>query len=128
MSFTASRDTLRHLRDDVSSGALGLRTQLKTPYSTAVVTGEELADRQVAKLGDVLAQDSSVSDNSNPYNAWASYITGRGMQLDWQNGFKIDGQPFNGYGITLPYEQLESVELLKGLSGFMYAFGRRAAW
>ncbi|KND58196.1 Ferrichrome-iron receptor [Candidatus Paraburkholderia schumanniana] len=71
----------------------------------------------------MFAQDASVSDNSNQYNAWASYITVRGMQLDWQNGFKIDGQPFNGYGITLPYEQFESVELLKGLSGFMYGFG-----
>lgn len=123
ISVTASQDTLQHLREDVSSGALGSRTQLETPYSTTIVTGEELADRQVAKLGDVFAQDASVSDNSNPYNAWASYITVRGMQLDWQNGFRIDGQPFNGYGITMPYEQLESVELLKGLSGFMYGFG-----
>ncbi|SAL01755.1 TonB-dependent siderophore receptor [Caballeronia ptereochthonis] len=123
ISVTASPDTLPHLREDVSSGALGSRTQLETPYSTTVVTGEELADRQANKLGDVFAQDASVSDNSNPYNAWASYVTVRGMQLDWQNGFRIDGQPFNGYGITMPYEQLESVELLKGLSGFMYGFG-----
>ena len=116
-------DTGQHLERDVSSGALGSRSQLDTPYSTTVVTGRELVDRQANKLGDVFAQDASVSDNSNPYNAWASYVTVRGMQLDWQNGFKIDGQPFNAYGITLPYEQLESVELLKGLSGFMYGFG-----
>jgi iron complex outermembrane receptor protein len=101
----------------------GTRTQLETPYSTTVVSGEELEDRQVKKLGDVFARDASVSDNSNPYNAWASYITVRGMQLDWQNSFRIDGQPFNAYGITMPYEQLESVQLLKGLSGFMYGFG-----
>jgi iron complex outermembrane receptor protein len=31
--------------------------------------------------------------------------------------------PFVSYGITLPYEQLEQVELLKGASGFMYGFG-----
>ena len=123
VSVTASKDQLQHLRDDVSSGALGTRTQLETPFSTTVVDGEELEDRQVKKLGDVFAQDASVSDNSNPYNAWASYITVRGMQLDWQNSFRIDGQPFNAYGITMPYEQLESVQLLKGLSGFMYGFG-----
>ncbi|WP_370652295.1 TonB-dependent siderophore receptor [Caballeronia sp. TF1N1] len=125
VSVTASSDTDQgqHLRRDVSTGALGTRTQLDTPYSTTIVTGEELADRQAKKLGDVFAQDASVSDNSNPYNAWASYITVRGMQLDWQNGYRIDGQPFNAYGITMPYEQLESVELLKGLSGFMYGFG-----
>lgn len=125
VSVNASSDTDpgQHLRRDVSTGALGTRTQLDTPYSTTIVTGEELADRQAKKLGDVFAQDASVSDNSNPYNAWASYITVRGMQLDWQNGYRIDGQPFNAYGITMPYEQLESVELLKGLSGFMYGFG-----
>lgn len=125
VSVTASSDTDQgqHLRHDVSTGALGTRTQLETPYSTTIVTGEELADRQAKKLGDVFIEDASVADNSNPYNAWASYITVRGMQLDWQNGYRIDGQPFNAYGITLPYEQLESVELLKGLSGFMYGFG-----
>ncbi|WP_144107483.1 TonB-dependent siderophore receptor [Paraburkholderia sp. BCC1886] len=123
VSSSAANDEVQQLHRDVSAGALGNRTQLDTPYSTTVVTGEELADRQAKKLGDVFAQDASVSDNSNPYNAWASYITVRGMQLDWQNGYRIDGQPFNSYGITLPYEQLESVQLLKGLSGFMYGFG-----
>ncbi|SDV48069.1 TonB-dependent siderophore receptor [Chitinasiproducens palmae] len=117
------REPGQHLRKEVTSGALGTRTQLATPYSTTVVTSEELADRQAKKLGDVFARDASVSDNSNPYNAWASYITVRGMQLDWQNGYRIDGQPINAYGITMPYEQLESVQLLKGLSGFMYGFG-----
>ena len=47
----------------------------------------------------------------------------RGLQLDWQNGFKIDGLPYIGYGITMPYDHFERVELLKGLSGFMYGFG-----
>jgi iron complex outermembrane recepter protein len=123
VTATSDNDKLQHLDKDVTSGALGTRTQLDTPYSTTVVTGEELADRQAKSLGDVFAQDASVSDNSNPYNAWSSYVTVRGMQLDWQNGFRIDGQPFNSYGITMPYEQLESVDLLKGLSGFMYGFG-----
>jgi iron complex outermembrane receptor protein len=71
----------------------------------------------------VFFTDASVSDNSNANNAWSSYLTVRGLQLDWQNGFKINGMPFVSYGITLPYEQLEQVELLKGASGFMYGFG-----
>jgi iron complex outermembrane recepter protein len=123
VTATQDKDAGQHLHKDVSAGALGTRTQLETPYSTTIVTSEELQDRQVKKLGDVFAQDASVSDNGNPYNAWSNYITVRGMQLDWQNGYRIDGQPFNSYGITMPYEQLESVDLLKGLSGFMYGFG-----
>ncbi|MFC0398213.1 TonB-dependent siderophore receptor [Paraburkholderia rhizosphaerae] len=121
--ITASQDAPLHLDEDVSSGALGTRSQLDTPFSTTIVTDEQLQEMQPAKLGEVFMRDASVSDNSNPYNAWASYLTVRGMQLDWQNAFKIDGLPFNAYGITMPYEQLESVQLLKGLSGFMYGFG-----
>jgi len=115
--------TQQHLGAKVSSGALGARSQLETPFSTSVVRGEDMAERQVSKLGDVFALDASVSDNSGAYSAWASYITVRGLPLDWQNGYRINGQPFLSYAITLPYEHFEQIELLKGSSGFMYGFG-----
>jgi len=115
--------TQQHLGARVSSGALGARSQLETPFSTSVVRGEDMAERQVSKLGDVFALDASVSDNSGAYSAWASYITVRGLPLDWQNGYRINGQPFLSYAITLPYEHFEQIELLKGSSGFMYGFG-----
>lgn len=123
VSDVRAPESEQHLETRVATGALGSRSQLDTPFSTTVVNEEELAARQPGKLGDVFIGDASVSDNSDANSAWASYITVRGLQLDWQNGFKIDGMPFNGYGITLPYEQFERVELLKGLSGFMYGFG-----
>ncbi|WP_233830240.1 TonB-dependent siderophore receptor [Paraburkholderia sp. ZP32-5] len=122
VSATTEADSPMHLQTPVSIGALGARSQLDTPFSTTVVTGEELADRQANKLGDVFAVDSSVTDSSNPYSAWATYISIRGLPIDWQNGFRIDGNPFISYGITMPYENLERVELLKGLGGFMYGF------
>ena len=84
---------------------------------------EDLAERQVSKLGDVFALDASVSDNSGAYSSWASYVTVRGLPLDWQNAYRIDGKPFLSYAITLPYEHFEQIELLKGSSGFMYGFG-----
>ncbi|WP_418131957.1 TonB-dependent siderophore receptor [Variovorax sp. 278MFTsu5.1] len=115
--------TQQHLGAKVSSGALGARSQLETPFSTSVVRGEDMAERQVSKLGDVFALDASVSDNSGAYSAWASYITVRGLPLDWQNGYRINGQPFLSYAITLPYEHFEQIELLKGSSAFMYGFG-----
>ena len=115
--------TAQHLDTEVSSGALGARTQLDTPFSTTVVKSEDLAQRQVSKLGDVFALDASVSDNSGAYSSWASYISVRGLPLDWQNAYRIDGKPFLSYTITLPYEHFEQIELLKGSSGFMYGFG-----
>lgn len=119
-------DTAQNLKSKVSGGALGARSQLETPFSTTVVKSEELAERQVSKLGDVFALDASVSDNSGAYSSWASYITVRGLPLDWQNSYRIDGQPFLSYAITLPYEHFEQIELLKGSSGFMYGFGAPA--
>ncbi|WP_092133724.1 TonB-dependent siderophore receptor [Cupriavidus sp. YR651] len=115
-------DQGQQLEKRVSSGALGSRSQLDTPFSTTIVSGEQLADRAVTKLGDVFALDASVSDNSNANNSWSAYLTVRGMQLDWQNAFRVNGMPYVGYGITLPYEQLEQVELLKGSTAFMYGF------
>jgi len=119
-------DTTQNLNSRVSGGALGARSQLETPFSTTVVKSEELAERQVSKLGDVFALDASVTDNSGAYSSWASYITVRGLPLDWQNSYRIDGQPFLSYAITLPYEHFEQIELLKGSSGFMYGFGAPA--
>nr|WP_175802271.1 TonB-dependent receptor [Burkholderia anthina] len=122
LNITAAHDSPQHLTDELSAGALGARRQLDTPFSTTIVTSEELEARQPYKLGDVFANDAAVSDNSGAYSAWANYVTVRGMQLDWQNGYKIDGLPFISYGVTMPYEQLERVELLKGLGGFLYGF------
>jgi iron complex outermembrane receptor protein len=124
VTAAAVADSPLHLNTPVAAGALGSRSQLETPFSTTVVTGEDLADRQVNKLGDVFAGDASVTDSSNPYNAWATYISIRGLPIDWQNGFRIDGNPFISYGITMPYDNLERVELLKGLGGFMYGFAQ----
>ena len=118
----ADAENQQLLQRPVSNGALGAKSQLDTPFSTTVVGGEDLTDRQVKKLGEVFSLDASASDNSNAYNSWASYLTVRGMQLDWQNGYRIDGLPFVGYGMTMPYDHFEQIELLKGLSGFMYGF------
>lgn len=116
-------DSPQHLKAKTDGGALGARSQLDTPFSSTVVKAEDLAERQVTKLGDVFALDSSVSDNSGAYTSWASYVTVRGLPLDWQNSYRMDGHPFMSYSVTLPYEHFEQIELLKGLSGFMYGFG-----
>ena len=116
-------DTLEHLAAPVNTGALGSRSQLETPFSTTVVTAADIQERQVNKLGDVFALDASVTDNSASYGAWASYLSVRGLPLDWQNSYRIDGKPFLSYVTTLPYGHFEQIDLLKGASGFMYGFG-----
>jgi iron complex outermembrane receptor protein len=111
------------LQRPVSSGALGQRNALQTPYSSRVIAAETIEQTAPNKLGDLFFTDASVSDNSASVGAWASYLTVRGLDLDWQNSFRIDGRPFISYVTTLPYEHMEQVELLKGATGFMYGFG-----
>ncbi|MCJ9710749.1 Plug domain-containing protein, partial [Bordetella hinzii] len=100
----AAEDDLENLRAPVNTGALGSRSQLETPFSTTVVGNAELQERQISKLGDVFALDASVTDNGASSGAWASYLTVRGLPLDWQNSFRIDGNPFPTYVTVLPYE------------------------
>lgn len=113
----------QNLATKVRAGALGDVAQREMPFSSAVVTKEQIEEQAPQKLGDLFGQDASVSDNSGAYTAWSTFLTVRGMDLDWQNSYRIDGKPFLGYTVTLPYEHMEQVELLKGATGFMYGFG-----
>jgi iron complex outermembrane receptor protein len=105
-----------------SRGALGSRSDLDTPFATATVTSEQLEDRQVTSLAQVFAEDASVTSKGSTYTQSSHAIAVRGLSLDFTNGFKIDGQPFQMYGVELPLETFESVQLLKGATGFLYGF------
>nr|WP_231755500.1 TonB-dependent receptor [Bordetella sp. N] len=107
----------------VNNGALGQRSVLETPFSSTVVTARDMSDRQINKLGDIFALDASVTDNSAAYGAWTSYLSVRGLPLDWQNSYRIDGNPFLSYVTLLPAEHFEQIDLLKGATAFMYGFG-----
>jgi iron complex outermembrane receptor protein len=117
----------QNLGATVGAGALGNVTQKDTPFSSAVVTSEQILEQGSQKLGDLFIQDASVSDNTGANTAWSTYLTVRGMDLDWQNSYRMDSKPFLGYSTTLPYEHFEQVELLKGATGFMYGFGAPGA-
>ncbi|WP_255370198.1 TonB-dependent siderophore receptor [Roseateles sp. YR242] len=107
----------------LSSGALGARTDLETPFSTRQVTQEDLEDRQVKALGKVFANDASVMALGDTFSFNAYSINVRGIPLDDYNGYKINGLPFFMTTVELPIETFESVQVLKGASGFMYGFG-----
>lgn len=107
----------------ISSGALGARTDLETPFSTRQVTAEDLDARQVKSLGKIFANDASVMSLGDTFSFNAYSINVRGIPLDDYNGYKINGLPFFMTTVELPVETFESVQLLKGSSGFMYGFG-----
>lgn len=120
---TVTINGTRQQAPKVSSGALGTRSDLETPFSTRVVAQQELEDRQVKSLGKVFSEDAAVMSLGDTYSFNAYSINVRGIPLDDYNGYKINGLPFYMTTVELPVESFESIQLLKGASGFMYGFG-----
>ena len=113
----------KKLGDAVSAGALGRRANLDTPFSTKSVSSDEIEDRQATSIAEVMKYDASVTAISPPIGSHPATIAMRGLRLDDLNGYKIDGLANINRGTEMPLEMFESVEALKGLSGFMYGFG-----
>ncbi|PLC42529.1 TonB-dependent siderophore receptor [Ralstonia pickettii] len=106
-----------------STGALGDKAVLDTPFTINVATQELIQNRQAQTIGEVFKGDPAVTANNDGYIGEASNITIRGLQLDLLEGYKVDGLAVPNWGSDVPLEHFERVELLKGLSGFMYGFG-----
>lgn len=111
------------LRRSVDSGALGQRSALETPFSSATISSDAIEQAAPAKQADLFFADASVLDTGSTSGGWASYTQVRGLELDWQNSYRIDGHPFISYATVMPFEQFEQVDLLKGATGFLYGFG-----
>ncbi len=105
-----------------AGGALGTRAVIDTPFSIKAVTAEEIADRQVKSLARVFSQDASVVANGDTYTFNSYSQTVRGIPLDDYNSYRINGDPFYMTTVELPLESFETVQLLKGASGFLYGF------
>lgn len=113
----------KKLSDSVSAGALGRKSELDTPFSTKAVSSDEIEDRLATSISEVLKYDASVTAISPPISTHPATIQMRGLRLDDLNGYKVDGLANINRGTEMPLEMFESVEALKGLSGYMYGFG-----
>lgn len=105
------------------SGALGERPVLDTPFSIATADSEQIEERQIAALDQVFFGNASVAAGGSSYGMWSSLLNVRGLSLDYSNSNKINGMPFYSFGVEMPMEMFEQVQLLKGAGGFMYGFG-----
>lgn len=107
----------------VSSGTLGTRSDLKTPFATHSINSEKIEERQAKTIGKLFAGEAGVEAKGSTYGLDAYALAVRGLPLDFVNGYKIDGHPFQMYGVELPLEMFEQVQLLKGATGFLYGIG-----
>ncbi len=113
----------KKLGDSVSAGALGRKSALDTPFSTKAVSSDEIEDRLATSISEVLKYDASVTAISPPISTHPATIQMRGLRLDDLNGYKVNGLANINRGTEMPLEMFESVEALKGLTGYMYGFG-----
>nr|WP_315466398.1 TonB-dependent receptor [uncultured Rhodoferax sp.] len=105
------------------AGALGTKELMDTPFSTSVATKEFIANQQATTLAEAFKADAAVSALNNSISGENSQIAIRGLPLDMLNGIKINGLNTVVWNTDLPLEHFEQVNLLKGLSGFMYGYG-----
>ncbi|WP_432721074.1 TonB-dependent siderophore receptor [Jeongeupia wiesaeckerbachi] len=111
-----------YVAPDASTGALGKKALLDTPFSISVTTDDYIADQQATNLADAFKYDAAIQAASNNVAGETTLVTIRGLQLDPLNGIKIDGLNTAMWMSDLPVEHFSQIELLKGLSGFMYGF------
>ncbi|MGC1332328.1 MULTISPECIES: TonB-dependent siderophore receptor [unclassified Pseudomonas] len=111
------------LHKKMAAGALGSKAAIDTPFSVKSISSEEIQQRQAGILSEAVKYDASVTSISSSYGTHPATLAVRGLPLDDLNGYKVDGMANINRGVEMPLEMFDSIEVLKGLSGFMYGFG-----
>ncbi|MEB0140036.1 MULTISPECIES: TonB-dependent siderophore receptor [unclassified Undibacterium] len=89
---------------------------LEVPFSINAWSAQKMQDWQVRQSTDLMKYDASVNE---AYNAigYAEQFSIRGFALNNESSYRKDGFAIPG-DASIPLENKERVEILKGLSGF----------
>lgn len=87
----------------------------RSPFAATVVDAATIADTGARRLSDLYRLDASVSDAYNAVGYW-DYASVRGFVIDQTSNWRRDGLPISAE-TSLPLENRERVEFLKGTSG-----------
>lgn len=87
----------------------------RTPISATVVDSKQIEDTGARSLKDLYKLDASVSDAYNALGYW-DFAAIRGFVIDQTYNFRREGLPISAE-TSLPLENKERVEFLKGTSG-----------
>ncbi|WP_254454699.1 TonB-dependent siderophore receptor [Acetobacter estunensis] len=122
-SIRVGRNTPRLARH-VPLGAFGNHSEFDTPFSVSSVSAARIEAMQANDINDVMRYEPGVQANSNGgATASGSSVRVRGLNLDWTNGYKIDGLAIPYWYIDLPVANFDTIQVFKGASAFMYGFG-----
>ena len=115
---TARRAPLYAVRD-VTAGALGAAPLLDVPFSITALPEELAQVQRVRTLTELLKNDPSVQN----FNFGGNYdfIAIRGFETSTTASYRIDGLQVTTL-TDIPFENKERLEVLKGVSGFLFGF------
>ena len=105
---------------DVNAGALGVRDMQDLPFSIGSYTTDSVENQRARTALDVLRNDPSVSPVT--YGASFDGVAVRGFSANTFNNVRRDGLLANVYA-DVPLENKERIDVLKGVSGFLYGVG-----
>lgn len=88
---------------------------LDTPAAITVISEQQIQDRQVRILSELLKADASVGDSYAPVGYYENFIV-RGFSLSSASSYRINGRTITGEQ-HVALENKQQVELLKGLAG-----------
>lgn len=87
----------------------------RAPFQASIIGTEQMRDRGVQRLGDVVRIDPAVSDGYNAEGYW-DFLTIRGFVIDNRFNYRRDGLPISAE-TSIPLDNKQRIELLKGTSG-----------
>lgn len=111
-----------YLVDSVKNvGALGGMSLQDTPYSISVVSSEMLKNTQTTSTDDVFKRNPFTQLYSPKNAGYASAVAIRGFSSAGNLSIATDGLRFStDYDSGNFIEEMEQIEILTGLSGFLY--------
>lgn len=117
--INAKKETL-YVNRDVNAGALGVQSLQELPFSIGSYSRELIDNQRARTVQDVLKNDPGVQAAS--FGGAYDGIAVRGFSANAVNSVRRDGLLTNVYA-DIPLENMERVDVLKGLSGFLYGVG-----
>jgi iron complex outermembrane receptor protein len=98
-----------------SIAGFGNRPLVSLPMQAKVITRAQLEDTGARRLSDLIRLEASTTDAYNSLGYWDS-LTIRGFVIDQRFNYRREGLPISAE-TTLPLENKERIEILKGTSG-----------
>lgn len=120
---TPGSASMAYRQQNASVGVLGNKRIQDTPFTIENYSNDFMENIQARSISDVTKYDAGVSLSSGNLLNENNEFKIRGNFIDSDTGQRIDGLTAYNRASDLPIEHFESIEVLKGASGFLYGFG-----